>query len=232
MDPLLPLLLPLARLDDDAQTRADRIRRVRHELAQAASATSAAKTSLAEATAARDTTAAANAADEAELKRYDDQRKAALRVLETGVGNIAAAERQFAACKDAIDTLEGTVLERLDVLAADEARVEAASRTLDAAKKAQIELEARHQPELASLLAAASAADAQRLELAAALPVAERQQYLTTVAKKGTALAALTSAKACAACSRALPVDVAARVLKGALHVCAGCTRWVYSPPA
>ncbi|HMV69275.1 MAG TPA: hypothetical protein PKA64_20700 [Myxococcota bacterium] len=231
MDPLLPILAQLARNDDAIQARDDTSRRLKRRLDDLDGPEAAATERHAALVAELDAMRRANVADEAELDHYEHQRKAAVRSLETGLGNPAAAERQLAACRDAIDTLETRILERMDQREARVAEADAAARDLAALREVNVGKRAELSAQLEALRAEQTAAVALRASLAEQLPREERHTYLQLVKTRATALATLRD-KACSACGAVPPLQVAANILKGAIGTCTVCGRWLFSPGA
>lgn len=231
MDPLLPLLAKLAHNDDAIQVRDDALRRVRRNLEDLDRSEAPLQARIAtlgpEITALRQ----ALAADEAELAHYDQQRKAATRSLETGVGNPDAAERQIANCRAAINTIEDRMLERMEQRETREAELVTARAELEQLHAANLLRRAELDAKQAELRPAQAEAITLRAQLAEQLPREERVTYLQLVKTRATALSAVRN-KACTACGAVPPLQVAAGILKGAIGTCTVCGRWLYDPDA
>lgn len=222
----LERIVAIDRLDRSS----DQIRRTRNAARQrlndARTALEAAKTALTEAEA----TLEANRVEERALsRRLSDARQAqqrALRVLETGVGDPEAAQRQHDRSGALIDELETGMLE---VLETQDTLIEArdlATRTRDAQITAVAEAESALPPAESEAEAALAADAAARAPLYDGLPTELQQRYDDQRAKRRWAVARIRE-KACNACNTVVQQQHVADLKRGLIRPCMGCGRFI-----
>jgi predicted nucleic acid-binding Zn-ribbon protein len=165
-------------------------------------------------------------------RRLDElgaSRKAALRVLETGVGNADAAQRQLERCDQLIDESESAMLE---VLEAQDGAQRALAQATEQLERAQKEL-AQGQARLPSVITRAegevATLRAERETWYQKLPGELRSRYDGFRARGRYAVARIKSG-GCEACGYSVQPQMLLDLQRGRLVVCHGCHRW-FSPP-
>lgn len=223
--------------DAAALERVDRLdrelTRVKAELAKIAARLEQRKTEADKARAAYEQARAALEANRTEertanrrIEELRSSREAALRVLNTGVGNAEAAQRQLERCDALIDEAETGALELLeqqDTLAAAAAAAERAEATATAALRD----DERTAPEQSGALEREhDALTAQRAEAAAALNSELRPRY-EGFRERGRYAVSKVSGGSCVACSMAVQAQMLADLRNDKLVTCHGCHRWL-----
>jgi predicted nucleic acid-binding Zn-ribbon protein len=166
---------------------------------------------------------------ESRLDRYTRQLAAALRSLETGVGNPEVSERQRVSTLELIDEVETGILECIENqehltelhAAAVEEHAALAQHCDAAAKEVMTELAER-----AGRLAALRE---DRVPALAALAPDLRRRYDALRAKKGAAVTTVDSQNCCTKCRMLAPTQQLSEVRRGRLEQCRGCGRWLTS---
>lgn len=160
------------------------------------------------------------------LEDLRNSRGAALKVLESGIGNAEAAERQLAKCDGLIDEAETSVLEALErqdglvrVLTAAEARVAESAAALEAERQAQPAL-------LEALERDEAKATAERTHVARSVPADLRGRY-DSFRERGRWAVARIREGACEACSRAVQPQMVVDLRHDKVVACHGCHRWL-----
>ena len=161
-----------------------------------------------------------------ELDGHRASQRAALRVLETGVGNPDAAERQRVGTLALIDETETRLLEVMEALDAARAHDTAAAAGASQAHQAQAQADAA-----LGVAQAQAAADRPGWIAArdAALGAVDRElsaRYLLLVQRKGTAVATIHQL-ACSACHVAVIQQDVTDLQRGLMAACRGCGRWL-----
>ncbi len=162
-----------------------------------------------------------------ELEDYVDKKKRAQKLIDTGAGDYASAERQVAQCAAIIDQLETRALELMEQRDAAEQALAAARREL-AARQAELEsarakLSARDVPIRAEL---AAALDKQRA-VSPELPSIYRQHYDDLRRRKRAVLINVTDG-CCSVCAMRIPPQKFVETQKDrAVHVCVGCGGYI-----
>ena len=186
----------------------------------------------AERDAAKDALEANKAEERAAQRRVDDaqnNRKSALRILETGAGSADAAQRQLERCDALIDEGETAVLSLLeaqDALVAGLARV---TRLLDDAKQKAAFDETDIPPKVVALEGDREVTRHQRDRSFASLPNDLRGRYEAFRGRSRYAVARIVGG-ACDACSIAVQPQMMADLWKGKVVACHGCHRWLVPP--
>lgn len=158
---------------------------------------------------------------------YKQRRASALRVLESGIGDISAAERQLEQCEAILDDTETDQLELMDRQDTERVAQAAATTALQAARAAVAAQEARVPPELARLQGEITAEQAARATVLAKLPRETRARYQTFQDKRRWAVAKVTNG-ACGACRMVVPAQQLADLKRGVPpEPCRGCHRWI-----
>lgn len=190
---------------------------------------------------ARDESAAATARldalrqdERAGQRRVDELRAklaSAVRVLETGVGNAEAAERQRVNCVELIDQTETTMLESLE--AQDRARAELDAAKAKLVRADQVAATARKEmpPRIEELAATALRLQGE-VELALAELPTELQNRYRGLREKGRWPVARVKDGSCDACRMTAPAQSLMELKRGRLLACHGCHRWLLMPTA
>lgn len=212
-----------ARLQQDAE-------RLRAALREAEVAAAARAADHDAAKAAFDGLRAEERAVERRIEELRDKRRSAVRVLETGAGDPAAAQRQVERCDALIDEAETQLLGLFDTL-------EGAKRTLAAAAERRALSEAAlatarvEMPPRADALAAQAVTVGEGVDgEVAALPPDLRSRYRGLREKGRWPVARIKGGK-CDACSVSAQPQMLADVRKGRIVECQGCRRWLLLPP-
>ena len=218
----------------DLVDRADReIARRNKALADAELALTDADRQLAAADAALfalDGEASALAAHEKQLRRdVDEQRQyrdRANKMLATGAGDPAAAERQLRSATDRIDALE---TQQLEAMEADDALTRRRAETVGLRQQRAADRErlAGERDAVAARVAAETSGQrAERDRIFAQLPRDLQTRYEDFLAKKRWAVAHIVDG-ACAGCQRVVNQQHVTDLQRGILKPCMGCGRWL-----
>lgn len=205
----------------------------RAALAKAKAAVSAGEAAVAAAEKARDTVQAemdrAKDLERTTHRRLEQYRKRAARaeeVLETGMGDLFAAEKQLAQCTDIIDTLETEVLEALEVEEEIQVRLDAASEKVAAAEGVLARAREESPGQVADLQGSLATRLAEREALAAPLAHELISRYELLRGRKPPAVAKI-SGGACSKCMYTFPQQKLIELRRGEFVVCRGCGRWL-----
>lgn len=222
----LERIVAIDRLDRSSD-QARRARAAAHQSqADAVAALAAAGDALAAAEAALE---ANRGAERALSRRLTDARQAqsrALRVLETGVGDPEAAQRQHDRSGALIDELETDMLEILEQQDTLVGARDAASQHQAATRQALAEAEAAVPPAEAAAEAVLTADASARAPLWSALPAELQQRYDDQRAKRRWAVARIRE-KACNACNTVVQQQHVADLKRGLIRPCMGCGRFI-----
>jgi len=173
------------------------------------------------------TVVAAQRATDRELEDYIDKKKRAQKLIDTGAGDYAAAERQVAQCAAIIDQLETRSLELMDQRDGAESVLVSSRREL-AGRQAELEaargkLAARDAPIRAEL---AAAFEHQRA-VSPQLPASYRLHYDDLRRRKRIVLINVDDG-CCSACAMRIPPQKFVEVQKfRAVHTCVGCGGYI-----
>ncbi|MBM4392166.1 MAG: hypothetical protein FJ090_13680 [Deltaproteobacteria bacterium] len=173
------------------------------------------------------TVVASQRATDRELEDYIDKKKRAQKLIDTGAGDYAAAERQVAQCASIIDQLETRALELMEQRDGAES-VMASSRRELAARQAELEavrarLAARDAPIRAEL---AAALEHQRA-VSPELPASCRLHYDDLRRRKRVVLVNVDDG-CCSVCAMRIPPQKFVEVQKDrAVHTCVGCGGYI-----
>jgi len=219
----------LATIDTlDRSSHATRRRRdkARRDVTEASEAVTAAEAALARA----EQALSENKTVERGLQRRLDEgrrhRGNALRLLETGQGDPAGAQRQLEKSTALIDELETELLEVLEVQDERSAAVEAATEALRAARARHGEL-SQALPGIEADAEAALAADAAaRAPVYDELPSDVQSRYDSFRAKNKWAVARVVR-DACNACYKVVQQQHVSDLKRGIIKPCMGCHRWL-----
>lgn len=212
----------------DRSSHASRRRRdaARSALAEAESALAAAVTTHEQATAALEGT---KQSERVLQRRLDEGRRHqgnALRLLETGQGDPAGAQRQLEKSTALIDELETEMLEVMEVEDAQQQACDAAKQAITDATSVRDE-RADALPGIESTSADELARDAAaRSPLLDELPSDLRARYESFRAKGRWAVARLERG-ACNACYKVVQQQHITDIRRGLLKPCMGCHRWL-----
>jgi predicted nucleic acid-binding Zn-ribbon protein len=226
VDDLVERLARTDQLDRERGRQEAELAKARAALAEAEAALATATSGVAEAQALVD----ANRADERAAQRRLDELKqkhaSAIRILETGAGDAAAAERQLENCERLIDETETAMLEVLEAqdhvkgtLAAAQERRATAEAT---AGRARTEVPPKVEELTAAIADLGGRVDAEL----AALPADIRKRYQALRAAGKWPVAHVKDGS-CAACRMTVPPQKVTEVKKGRLEECNGCKRWL-----
>lgn len=166
---------------------------------------------------------------ESRLDRYGRQLAAALRSLETGVGNPEVSERQRVSTLELIDEVETGILEciekqeHLAELHASAVEEHAGLTTQRDAVASEVTTE------LAERAGRLGTLREDRVPALAALEVDTRRRYDALMAKKGAAVTTVDSQNCCTKCRMLAPTQQLSEVRRGRLEQCRGCGRWLTS---
>ncbi len=216
-------------LDRDQQRYTTDAERLRSALKEAEEAVTAAGARVAEAEA----TFEANRAEERNTQRRLDELKAkhasAMRVLETGIGNAEAAERQRVSCAELLDQAETSMLETLEAQDAARAKVEAAKAELARVRAVLATANTELPPRITELSASAARVQAELEGALAELPSDLRTRY-RGLREKGRWPVARVREGSCDACRMTVPSQSQLELKRGKLVSCHGCHRWLLLP--
>ncbi len=161
-----------------------------------------------------------------EIEGYRANRLAAVRMLESGVGNADAAERQRQRSEALIDEAETRQIENLEAQDPARAAYQRAAMALDAARKLLAVSAAEVPEEVARQTAAHALHLVGRDAALVPLDPQTRQRYLLLVQRKGTAVAAIRK-ECCASCQITVYQQHLTDIRRGLIEPCKGCGRWL-----
>jgi predicted nucleic acid-binding Zn-ribbon protein len=160
------------------------------------------------------------------LHLYRDRRNSAIRILESGVGDFTAAERQVAQCDDILDNTETLLLEALETH-------DALDEDIEQREAALVDAQAGLTVVTAESTSTIDACNAEWREIVAKREVdwatLEREfhhKYENLLRRKKYAVAPIYQG-ACHGCQRVIQRQEAADVKRGLLMTCRGCHRWL-----
>ncbi len=165
-------------------------------------------------------------AHQRKLHLYRDRRASAIRILESGVGDFTAAERQVSQCDEILDDTETLLLEALeehDTL--DEDIEQAAAGVADADQGLGVVVE-ETKAAIARCNAEWREIVAEREVLWTALDREFHAKYENLLRRKKYAVAPIYQG-ACAGCQRVVQRQEVADLKRGLMKTCRGCHRWL-----
>lgn len=169
-------------------------------------------------------------ATERRIDELRDKKRSATRILETGAGDPAAAQRQIDRCDALVDEVETELLGLLD-------RLDAAKRSFDEATARRVRAEqvagtvgVEMPPRIQDLRARETAAQADVDARLSGLATELRNRYLGLREKGRWPVARVKDGK-CDACSMTTPPQTVVDLKRGRLLECHGCRRWLLLPP-
>ncbi|MFT7520584.1 MAG: putative nucleic acid-binding Zn-ribbon protein [Kiritimatiellia bacterium] len=159
-----------------------------------------------------------------ETQLYEKRQAAAVRALETGLGDPDAAERQVDQCQNIIADLETKQLELMEDADSTQELIEAAERQVASNHDVLTKLE-QNKPRLmlAEDVVIREETD-KRVLLYAQLPRERQDRYDILRKKRGTAVSRVVDGY-CRACRVKVPVMEFSDVRRGLLKSCGGCGR-------
>jgi len=160
------------------------------------------------------------------LHLYRDRRSSAARVLQSGVGDFSAAERQLAQCDEILDETETLLLEALETHDGLDSDIEACSAALEDAQQGLSTVRAETQAQIGEHNTEWQQIVAEREVGWAALDREFHGKYETLLRRKKYAVAPIYQG-ACTGCQRVIQRQEAADVKRGLLKTCRGCHRWI-----
>ena len=162
-------------------------------------------------------------------KRYQDRRSSAQRMLDQGMGDPDAAQRQVEQCNEILDELDTDLLEQMecqDALDAQHASNAAARQaTQDVQEAAAVSV-----PKiLADLSTKRAKVQSERDGTYAPLENDLKYKYEQLVVKKRTAVAILEKG-VCSSCQIVVQNQQISDLKRGLIKPCRGCHRWLILP--
>jgi len=188
----------------------------------------AAKAALAAAQAALDAVRAAERASKRDTEQYEQRRTGAIRALEMGQGDPAAAERQLAQVTVILDDLETRQLELMEEAELKVATLAKAKQVLADAETALAAAQSAAPGQVRALAEQHHVALARRTAVAQTLRAEILNHYELVYLRKGRALSKLDRSGACPRCNTYPAAAMVAEARRGVtLLVCGGCHRWL-----
>lgn len=189
---------------------------------------------MAKALADQEAKCAASAEEERELARrieqYERQRDRAMKILESGMGDPEAAERQRIGSIELLDTAETEMLELMDRIEGEQVELAKAQQVRDAAESALEEHKAAEPVIHAEDAAQIEVHLGERTTHAAKLPDEILDRYERISKRKRTAVSMLDGG-ACSACLICPAQQQLSNIKSGRfLEECRGCQRWLAFP--
>ncbi len=229
MDPLLEILLPIARLDDRRRALREEYHRIEGRLKRHADAntTAAAEVDRIE-TELRESRLQMTKLQN-DVRTFENRRDAAQRALDAGAGSAEAAERQRDTCTQRIDELETNVLEVMETLEQlDEDLVGAQAKVVEV-HAASVKTDEEYRPRLSEIRKEFDDVTAARNKALPNIPRGERTTYDGLIKRKAYALAPVIN-EACDACRQVVAYQMRSDLKDGRMATCSGCLRWLYLP--
>jgi len=173
---------------------------------------------------------AANKKEEHALQRklhlYRDRRNSAARVLESGVGDFTAAERQIAQCDDILDDAETLLLEALETHDGLDEDIEQCTAALSDAEQGLDVVQAETRVTIEACNTEWREIVADREVRWAGLEREFHHKYENLLRRKKYAVTPIFQG-ACTGCQRVIQRQEATDVKRGLLKTCRGCHRWL-----
>lgn len=164
-----------------------------------------------------------------EVESYEARRRSANQVLERGIGDADAAERQIAQVTEKLDDLETEQLEgmeRDEQLASQLAQAEKDAAEAEAFEKAE---RATHDERMKKLADRWAEILPLRKATLAEMDSLTADRYEGLVSRKGRAIADVV-AGSCSACQMVVRQQHIADLQRDLMHACGGCGRWLLPP--
>ena len=163
---------------------------------------------------------------ERRAKRYRDRRASANKVLQSGVGDFSAAERQLTECARILDEVETVILEQMEQLEDLDAQIVAAGQAIVDAEAALADKQRTIPPQLEQLGSERGDLQGARDAVFDELDREFQTRYDRLVARKKFAVGHIIK-DACSACQRVLPPQQKTDLKRGRIEACRGCHRWL-----
>ncbi len=216
-------------LDREHWKRESRIHQLRSELAETGATLAARQAALAQAEAALEANRVDEKAVQRKLTEYRGNRASATRLLETGMGDPEAAQRQVDRCDELIDDAETSVLELLQSRDGLTSTRDAAAAEV-AETRDRVETLKRDVPaEVATLEGEMAGLVADRSTVFEALPRDIKSRYDGWRARRKWAVARIVRG-ACDACRMEVQSQHLSDLKRGLIVPCRGCHRWLIPP--
>lgn len=210
--------------------------RIDAELAKLAARRADGEAAVVRLTAERDAAKAAldaNKTEERAAQRRVDElqnnRKSAIRILESGAGSADAAQRQVERCDALIDEGETAVLGLLEAQDTLTSALASANRLLASATTTAALNASEIPPKIVQLEGDREVTRHQRDQSLAQLPSDLRTRYEAFRGRGRYAVARIVGGS-CDACSMAVQPQMMADLWKGKIVACHGCHRWLIPP--
>lgn len=226
MDPALPLLIKLAKLDEARLDIRRQVERIDRRLGNAKKAVEDSQQALDDATGAVSTNRKTEASLQGQLATFQSQLDAARRAIDAGLGTDAAS-RQVERSQELTDEAETDILELLELRDDLETHVVAAREELERNTRTRDGIDADLRTERKELAARWKELGGHRTPLIADLPLLERSSYEQLMVRKHAALATIVD-EACSACHKVVPFAMRTELKEGRAITCRGCHRWLY----
>ena len=166
-------------------------------------------------------------AAERKAKRYQDRKRSAENVLQSGVGDFKAAERQVAECTRILDECETIALEQMELQDDIARRMREADTEIAAAEEKLGELQAAGPEEAAARAEQKAGFEAERKTHWDELHEELQDRYERLCARKKRAVAPLEG-DSCGACMNLVQAQQRIELRKGRMIECRNCHRWLY----
>ncbi|TNE91214.1 MAG: hypothetical protein EP330_06100 [Deltaproteobacteria bacterium] len=170
---------------------------------------------------------AAERALEAKLSQYGKQLQAALRSLETGIGNPEVAESQRQKTLALIDDAETEVLENIEHQEHLAAQHQVASTEAEEARAQRDAMSEKVGAELTERNGRLDQLRSERVPAVEALTGDLLGRYDALRAKKGSAVTTVDDQRCCTKCRMLAAAQQLSDIRKGRLETCRGCGRWI-----
>ncbi|MBW1877105.1 MAG: hypothetical protein JRI25_00575 [Deltaproteobacteria bacterium] len=161
------------------------------------------------------------------LAQYQTRLARAEKVLETGAGAPAAAERQRVQCLDIIDGIETEILEAMEVQEGIQPRLDAAIAQVGAAEDALAETQRTSPTRIAALEGEIGELRVAHHAIHTTLDREVQGRYDLLRVRKPPAVARIRN-DACAMCMYTVPKQATIELRRGRLITCRGCGRWLF----
>lgn len=222
----LATLDAVAQHDRELRDLARRIEKAQGVLADMQAAHAAAEALHTERTQAHRELRRAEKAAERKIGLYKQRRQSAIHVLENGLGDTDAAQRQIDQCENILDETETEVLELLEQQETLEALIAEALAGRDEAAATLAEVEQTVPADVAALEAETSTVRAARELEFAKLDPSIQARYTALAARKRVAVVRIERGS-CSACQRVVQPQHLADLKRGRVIPCYGCHRWL-----
>lgn len=222
-------LVALDRLDRAVERSDKAVADARQALVDKGAALTAAREKLASLKAEVQASRDAQHAGERQAKRYRDRKQSAENVLQSGIGDYEAAQRQIAECNRILDDLETTILEQLELQDELAGAIQTAEATIEGCERALAEQEAATPKVVAAEKVTRADLLAERKTHEAQLPADFLDRYERLCARKKRAVAPVRQ-DACGACMQSIKAQERIELKRDRMVECGSCHRWLYNP--